>query len=342
AAALLQEQGYDVMGVSMLLWGDESFYGKEVVLNSKCCSVDEASLVAHQLGFTFQTLDFKNEFKEIVVDDFLKDYQSGKTPNPCVRCNKHIKFGALLDKARELGADYVATGHYVRIKRTADGLVKIFQGRDKSKDQSYFLCDLSQDQLKQIVFPLGDYHKHEVRRLAKEFGLRIHNKAESQEICFVPYKKHNLFLKRHLDLKKGPIKNLAGDVLSEHDGLPLYTLGQRKGIKIGGAGPYYVIGLDYESNTLYVSNDKQDPKLYSDQLIARNVNWISGQAPVAPLQITCSIRYGNYAEGVIEKKINETDYLVKFNNPVRAVTPGQSAVFYDGEELIGGGVIDRV
>lgn len=340
AAALLEKQGYDVIGVFMKFWADQNNEDGKKVIN-KCCSLEaaeDARKVAEKLGFPFYVLNFKTTFKEVVVDDFLKQFEKGYTPNPCIRCNKFVKFGALLTKAKEFGAQFLATGHYAQITEEK-GQFKLLRGKDKLKDQSYFLYNLGQKQLKHLLFPVGGYTKEEVRKLAKKFGLHVYKKLESQEICFVPFKKHNLFLKKYLKLKKGLIKTVDGKIVGEHEGLPLYTLGQRKGIRIGGIGPFYVVAMDHKNNTLIVSNKKDDPCLFSNQLIVQKVNWLAGTAPELPFKCDCSIRYHHSAEAIILKKVKKDNYLIKFSQPQRAITPGQSAVFYKGNELIGGGVI---
>lgn len=350
AAAILKSQGYDCLGIFMKFW-HESETGKE----NKCCSVQaaaDARRVAQKLGFPFYVLNFKMPFKKAVVDEFLKQYQNGLTPNPCVRCNQFIKFGLLLKKAKMLGCDYLATGHYVRLTkletrdkrqetRKAKGNLLLVachlslrQAKDKQKDQSYFLYTLKQSQLKHLLFPLGDYTKTEARKLAQKYRLPVYDKPESQEICFVPEKKHYDFLKRHLKLKPGPIKDQAGKTLGRHEGLPLYTLGQRKGIKIGGTGPFYVVKLDYKTNAVYVSSQISDALLLRDKFKIKNANWLSGKAPKAGQKIGVRIRH---QAKIIPAKLNgQTVYLAK---PQRAVAPGQSAVFYAGQELLGGGVI---
>lgn len=332
AAALLQQQGYFVFGVFMKFWSASA-------ATNKCCSLDaynDAKKVADALGFPIYTLNLKNDFKKQVVDDFLRQYQLGLTPNPCVHCNQFIKFGLFLKKAKGLGCDYIATGHYARVKKTGDNYC-LLKGKDKIKDQSYFLWTLKSEQLKQILFPIGQYDKFEVRKLAKKFNLPVYNKRDSQEICFTP-KHHNEFLKKHLMLKKGDIMTIAGQKVGEHQGLPLYTLGQRKGIGIGGAGPFYVVKSDYPKNILWVAKNFDDKTIYSRSLITKEVNWLNGE-PKLPFKCQAKIRYGHPAVPAIIKQKKTGNYVVEFNRPQRAITPGQSAVFYRGELVLGGGVI---
>ena len=339
AAKLLKDQGLDPLGVFLYFWKDDSLKEAE----NKCCSFGslmDARLVCREIGIKLYTLNFSEVFKEQVVGNFLIKYKQGNTPNPCIRCNKLVKLGLLIKRAKELGFNCVASGHYIRLKNINNQL-KLFRARDKAKDQSYFLYSLTQNQLKHLIFPLGDYNKKEVRKLAKKYGLPVVAKKESQEICFIPDKSHNEFLKRHLKLRPGPIKTLDNIKIGQHQGLALYTIGQRRGVEIGGSGPFYVVRKDKKSNTLYVVNNSYDPALYSDKLIAREVNWISGVKPKLPLQCQAVIRYRHQPrECKIEKsKVKQDDYLVKFKKAQRAVTSGQSVVFYKGEEMLGGGII---
>jgi len=344
AAALLKQQGYDCLGLFMKFWSEP---GSKLV--NKCCSLDaynDARIIAHKLGFPIYTLNFKSDFKKNIVDSFLNDYSSGLTPNPCVRCNKFIKFGRLLEKAKMLGCDYLATGHYVRIvtrnkrQETKKNLslvtchLSLKQAKDKQKDQSYFLYTLDQRQLGHLLFPLGNLTKPQVRQLAKKFMLPVYQKSESQEICFVPEKDHYSFLKKYLNLKPGTIKNSAGQILGQHDGLPLYTLGQRQGIKIGGTGPYYVVKLDYKNNVLFVSNNHNDKLLLTKKFKIKEANWIAGQSPKNIKGAGVKIRY---QAKTIPAKINNN--IVTLQKPQRAIMPGQSAVFYQGDKLLGGGII---
>ncbi|MFA6410745.1 MAG: tRNA 2-thiouridine(34) synthase MnmA [Candidatus Buchananbacteria bacterium] len=337
AAALLKNQGYDCIGIFLKFWQEPA---KNCGIENKCCSqpaYEDAKKVAHKLGFPLYTLNFSQPFKKAVVDDFLAQFKKGCTPNPCVACNKFIKFGLLLKKAKLFGCDYLATGHYVKIKKDKTGNFILQTAKDKQKDQSYFLYNLKQNQLKQILFPLSDLTKPQVRQLAKKFNLSVYQKPESQEICFVPEKNHYSFLKRNLKLKPGPIKNPAGQILGWHDGLPLYTLGQRRGIKIGGPGPFYVIKLDYKNNTLIVSNSQNDKNLLTKKFQLKNINWLSGKAPKPNTKLGVKIRY--QAKTI---PANFSKNIVTLKTPQRAVMPGQSAVFYQGKTVLGGGIISRL
>ena len=341
AAALLKKQGYDCIGVFMKFWTEA-----ETDLENKCCSADaynDARRVAGKLGFKLYTLNFKESFKKAVVDQWLKEHQKGNTPNPCINCNKFIKFDLLLKKVKMLRCDYLATGHYARLRREIPNSkfqipkTKLMQAKDKQKDQSYFLYTLKQSQLKHLLFPLGNLTKTEVRQLAKEFGLPVYEKPESQEICFVPEKTHYPFLKRQLKLKPGLIKTINGKTMGRHEGLPLYTLGQRQGIKIGGSGPFYVVKLDYKTNTLFVSKNQNDKMLCTKKFKIKNASWIAGRAPKPSEKLRVKIRY---QAKTIPAVIKENTVTLK--TPQRAIMPGQSAVFYQDRQVLGGGVIDKI
>jgi len=297
----------------------------------------DARQVCQRINTALYTLNFSKVFKKQVVDNFLDEYRQGKTPNPCVRCNKLVKLGLLIKRAKELGYDYLASGHYARLKKV-NNQYRLFRAKDKEKDQSYFLYTLNQEQLKHLIFPLGGYTKSEARKLAKKFSLPVAEKKESQEICFVPGKSHNDFLKKYIKFSKGAIKTLDQKIIGQHQGLPLYTIGQRKGIEIGGTGPFYVVRADYKTNMLLVTKDRDDPVLYGDELIAKNINWIAGHKPSMPFKCEAVIRYRHKPVGARVSRLGK-NYLVKFKNPQRAITPGQSVVFYQGDEIVGGGII---
>jgi tRNA-specific 2-thiouridylase len=347
AATLLKEQGYEVIGVFMHFWHDvaDKLEAIDMHIENRCCSreaEESARSVAQKLGIRFYSLNVSKEFKKAVVDYFLSEYDSGRTPNPCIECNREIKFGIMIDKAMAMGADYVATGHYaINLKfkmKNEKFRYKLLKAKDENKDQSYFLYTLTQKKLEHCLFPIGDYQKSEVREIAKRFGLSVHDRKESQEICFIHTKFYGDFLKKYLTLKPGKIVNAKGHVLGDHKGLPLYTIGQRRDIGLGGSGPYYVIGFDRRKNHLMVSNDPRDPKLYSKEIIAEKVIWTSGKTPKMPMRIKAKIRYRmQEVSAIVDKKSGK--YRVKFSKPQRAAMPGQSVVFYKGREVIGGGVI---
>jgi len=358
AAALLKQAGFDVIGIMMKFWKDPSASSGQAGDN-RCCSVESEKLarsVAKKIGILFYVLNVEKEFKEEVVDYFLKEYKKGRTPNPCIVCNKEIKFGFLIKKALSLGADFVATGHYARIQNG-----KLLKGADKEKDQSYFLWQLDQKQLNHVLFPVGGYTKPEVRKLAKKFKLPTAETPESQEVCFIhPHTKQehqrnlqangscacygvgvknttNDFLRKYLKTEPGKIIDKMGKTLGEHQGLWFYTIGQRRGLEIP-QGPYYVVGKDFKKNILIVSKNQKD--LNKKELIAKNVNWISGKEPKLPLKAKVKIRYRTKAADAVICKLPTTNYKLIFTKPQKAITPGQSVVFYKGRELLGGGVIE--
>lgn len=343
AAALLKEAGFDVVGVFMKFWADPKKDG--LIGNwNRCCSPEaekRARKVASILKIPFYVLNFEKEFKKRIVDYFLREYKKSKTPNPCVLCNKEIKFGLLLEKALALDADFVATGHYalkreVRSQKLKIKSYKLLRAKDKEKDQSYFLWMLNQKQLKHILFPIGDYKKEEVRKMAKKFGLPVLDVPESMEICFI-LTTINDFLKRYLKPEPGKIVDTKGKVIGRHEGLFLYTIGQRKGIRLPG-GPFYVLDKKPKENLLIVTKNQKD--LYKKELACKNVNWISGKAHRLPIKIKAKIRYRyELASAIITQSLKSKAYSLKFCQLQKAITPGQSAVFYRGREILGGGII---
>lgn len=348
AAALLKKQGYDCMGIHLHFWTDP--LGPEVngdpnMPQNKCCSVESlehARSIARKLDIPFYVINLEKKFKETIVDYFLETYAQGKTPNPCIECNRSIKFGALLKVTKELNGDYLATGHYVRKKiNHGNGreMHELHVAKDMTKDQTYFLYTLTQEKLRHILFPLGDFTKEEVYKLAKEFGLtEVEHKKESQNLCFYGDKKYTDFLKRYLnreDLKPGVIVTTKGKKIGTHEGLPLYTIGQRKGIGGGNEKPMFVVGLDREKNTVVVGEENE---LYQSAITVEKLNFLDGEWPQEPLTVDARIRYRFRPQrGVL--KANCTKAVFEFQEPVRAITKGQSAVFYQGEKLIGGGII---
>jgi tRNA-specific 2-thiouridylase len=307
--------------------------------------------VAKILKIPFYVFDFSKEFKEKIVDYFLEGYKKGITPNPCVVCNKEIKFGLLLEKALSLDADYVATGHYARKKEIRENSCPnsckftILRAKDKNKDQSYFLWMLNQEQLKRILFPIGDYTREEVENLARKFKLPVLGIKKSVEICFIQTTVND-FLKKYLKERPGKIVDPKGKILGEHRGLWFYTIGQRKGIGLSG-GPWWVLDKDLKKNFLIVTRNEKD--LLKKELICKNVNWISGKEPKLPIKVKVKIRNkADFANATIHStfshlrkcaSIKNKIYKVIFEEPQRAITPGQSAVFYKDEEVLGGGII---
>jgi tRNA-specific 2-thiouridylase len=342
AAALLKRSGFDVIGVFMKFWAEPD---KNDLIGSKnrCCSPEaelRARKVAKILKIPFYVFDFSKEFKKKIVDYFFKELKKGNTPNPCVVCNKEIKFGLLLEKALSLGADFVATGHYARKRelKTQNSKVKTYQllrAKDKEKDQSYFLWMLNQKQLRRILFPIGDYTRKEVENLAKKFKLPLLRAKKSVEICFIKTTLDD-FLRKYLKEKPGKIIDTQGKILGEHRGLWFYTIGQRKGIGLAG-GPYWVLDKNVKENTLIVTKNEKD--LFKKELICKNVNWISGKEPKLPLKIQAKIRYRHQLTWAVSYKLKAKSYKLVFEKPQRAITPGQSIVFYKGQEVLGGGII---
>ncbi|MBU3964970.1 tRNA 2-thiouridine(34) synthase MnmA [Patescibacteria group bacterium] len=364
AAVLLKKQGFDVTGVFMHFWSEEPARFAKIrqpaARRAEHAASHSARLAAKKLGIRFYTLNVVKEFKKAVVDYFLKELKKGVTPNPCVVCNKEIKFKVLLKKAEQMGADFVATGHYARLWRetknqkpkTKTYECHLLKAKDKNKDQSYFLYTINQSQLARYLFPIGDYLKSEVRKMAKKMKLAAWDRPESQEICFIYDNDMKRFIKKHMDLTPGKIIDTRGKIIGVHDGLPLFTIGQRHGLGIGGGKPYYVVGTDYKTHKLIVTSDPKDKLLWRKKLLVCDVNWISGNKPLKPFKCQATIRYRHkpekaivsphtkrFGKGVKRKKGKGNDYEVIFSRPQRAITPGQSVIFYRGNEVLGGGII---
>ncbi|MBN1350153.1 tRNA 2-thiouridine(34) synthase MnmA [candidate division KSB1 bacterium] len=346
AAALLVRQGYAVIGLTMHVWDFESV-GGNVENESACCSNDameDARFVCHKLGIPHYTVNLKAPFKERIISNFMEEYLAGRTPNPCVLCNSEIKWGALLQKAVQLGAERIATGHYVRLQQhPSTGRMMLLRAIDRSKDQAYALWGLSQAQLAQTMFPLGALTKREVRRIADELDLKTAHKAESQEICFIPDDNYERFLKEQLPgieakLDRGEILNEAGEVIGYHRGYPFYTIGQRKGLQVATGERIYINRIEPETNRIYVGSKLA---VQSKGLIADGVNWVSIPAPQKPIDVTAKIRYNDPGLPAVLTPLDATRIQLDFESPKNAVTPGQSAVFYESDVLLGGGVIRR-
>ena len=340
AACLLVKHGFEVIGVSLKLFAleDEEFAG----YSPGCCGIQgikDARAICQKLGIPFYALNYEDEFEKKVIQYFCQEYENGRTPNPCIMCNERIKFGSLHEKAKGLGAEYVATGHYAKIEYSnATGRYLLKKGEDKEKDQSYFLFSLSQEQLKHSLFPLGNYTKDEVRRLAKKSGLKVHDKPASQEVCFIPDSNYSTFLRIRTGdgrYKSGPIVNKKGKIIGEHKGILHYTIGQRKGL---GAHrkPLYVIAIDREKNRIMVGDEKD---LYRDVLVAEDLNWIDRDKLTEPAKVKARIRYRQRESNAIVLPLGNGKAEVRFNEQQKAITPGQAVVFYDGDVVIGGGWI---
>lgn len=338
AAALLVERGYNVIGVMMRLWSESTATGE--CASNRCCSpeaVADARAVCAQLGIPFYLLNFEAEFKARVVEHFIASYTRGLTPNPCIECNRALKFGVLLDKARALGADFLATGHYARVRARA-GKFELLRGVDARKDQSYALCLLTQAQLARVLFPLGELTKARTRELARERGLPVAAKRESQDLCFVADGDYRNFLRRHVPraLVAGDIVDTRGKVLARHAGLANYTIGQRKGLGIAIGVPLFVIGLDGARNRVIVGRAEE---LGRRELSAGAVNWIAGESPRAELRVSAKIRYRANEVAARVTPLEDGRARVVLAEALRDITPGQAIVFYDGEVCLGGGII---
>jgi tRNA-specific 2-thiouridylase len=335
-AALLLRQGYDVIGVTMRLWTLED--PAAPLHHRRCCSVediDDARAVCHALGIPHYVLNLEREFKASVVDYFCHEYQRGRTPNPCLACNQHVKFRPLLAKALALGADYLATGHYCRIKSNAHGY-ELWRARDGGKDQSYVLYTLGQEELARLLFPLGEHTKAEVRQTAAQTGLPVADKRDSVEICFVTDGDYRAFLGERFPQRPGDIVDSEGRVLGRHRGIAGYTVGQRRRLPArGGREPLYVIDLDPATNTVIVGSGHE---LLRDVLWAENLSFVSGDAPAEPLRVEAKIRYRSPASPAL-LTVRDGRAQVHFDRPQRAITPGQAVVFYKGERVLGGGII---
>jgi tRNA-specific 2-thiouridylase len=332
AALLLKEEGHEVLGATLNLW---SYAGRLEPYNN-CCSLEVAA-VARQLGIEHRFLDYGGLFKERVVEHFVQEYLRGRTPNPCIRCNTLVRFPALLAAAEEFGCDRLATGHHARILEE-DGVFYLLRGHDPEKDQSYFLYGLGQRELRKLLFPIGDYRKEEVFAIAKKAGLLV-KPRESQDLCFVPDNDYRRFLLENSrdGIHSGEIVDLEGRVVGRHEGLPFYTIGQRKGLGLATVEKLYVVGLDPENNRLIVGPKE---KLYSKGLIAMEVNWPAGP-PAGRVEAEVKIRYRSPLVRAWVEPLDGGRVRVEFKQPQRAVTPGQSVVFYRGERLLGGGVIEE-
>ena len=335
AAALLKKEGYDVSGVFMKNWADPKY---------PCPWKEDrrdAMRVAAVLDIQFETWDFTKEYRASVVDYMVREYAAGRTPNPDVMCNREIKFGLFLEWALERGADYVATGHYVKKIKNEKLKSKNYRlaiAKDLNKDQSYFLWTLTQEQLAHSLFPIGDYTKPEVRKLARKFGLPTADKPDSQGICFIGEIDLGAFLRDELGTKLGKVLTTAGKIVGEHEGVQFYTIGQRHGLGFGGGIPFYVVEKDAKTNMLVVAEGPNDNALFSKELTVESINWISGETPTFPLRCEARIRYKQPLQACSVERIADS-IGITFGEEQRAVTPGQSVVFYKKGVMLGGGII---
>jgi tRNA-specific 2-thiouridylase len=341
AAWLLKEKGYEVIGATMCIGILDQTQGGP----ARCCGladIEDARRVALQLEIPFYVFHLREEFEREVIQYFCEEYMKGRTPNPCILCNEKIKFGLFLEKACELKADFIATGHYARLNYDEEiGRYLLRKGVDRRKDQSYVLFSLTQGQFHQILFPLGDLRKEEVRKKALQLGLRVHDKPESQEVCFIQKSSYHSFLSERLKepIGPGPIFDQEGKVLGRHKGIPFYTIGQRRGLRLAKGKPLYVIGIDREKNALVVGEEKE---VYSNTFRVDSVNWIIPHKIIFPMNAQVKIRYNHPGSEAILSPEREGEVEVRFKSPQKAITPGQAAVFYDGETVMGGGWIKEV
>lgn len=339
AALRLLEQGFRVEGMFMKNWEDDD--------DATTCTAEEdladAKLVSAELGIPLHQVNFSKEYRQQVFDDCLREFAAGRTPNPDILCNQHIKFKAFLDYARRLGADLVATGHYARINRTPEGW-QLLKGQDRSKDQSYFLYTLGQEQLAHSLFPLGELEKPAVRDMAEQAGFANFDKKDSTGICFIGERDFTEFLGRYLPRRAGAIETPTGEVIGEHRGLAFYTLGQRQGLGIGGlrgheGATWYVAAKDTERNALIVVPEHDHPLLFASGLEANQLSWTGGKPPAAEFRCTAKTRYRQPDQACLVRIDDQGQAQVQFDTPQRAVTPGQSVVFYDNDVCLGGGII---
>lgn len=337
AALLLKEEGYDVTGIFMKNWD-------ETDENGVCTAevdYEDAVKVCNQIGIDYYSINFEKEYYDRVFSYFLDEYKKGRTPNPDIMCNKEIKFKAFLDYAKDLGADYVATGHYARVRREGEE-TEMLRGLDSNKDQTYFLSQLSQEQIKDVLFPVGELQKSDVRRIAKENNLATASKKDSTGICFIGERNFNEFLSQYLPAKPGNIVDTEGNILGKHDGLMYHTIGQRRGLGIGGEGEaWFVYGKNLEKNELLVCQGKNNSLLFSDRLIGSNFSTFSNKPVEKEFDCTAKFRYRQKDINAHVKVLEDNKVEVTYD-PTKAVTPGQAAVFYDGEVCLGSAIIDEV
>jgi len=338
AAALLCQQGFDVIGIMLHLWCD----GAES--ENRCCtsaSIEFARNVSERFDFTFHFVDASDQFRQHVVEYFLDGCSQCVTPTPCIICNRFIRWGFLLDRAKELGASHLATGHYARVQRTSQGRYRLLRGLDPNKDQSYFLSMLNQDQLAHTLFPLGDLSKVEVREIARSFDLSVAERKDSQDLCFLGNGDYRSFIARNIPdaIRHGQIINQEGDVLGEHQSLAFYTIGQRKGLGLSMREPHYVLRKDLGKNVLVVGPEDE---LGQEELVADGMSWISGEAPSNRFRAQAKTRYRASAAWGTVSPLGVRRIHIQFDQPLRDITPGQAVVLYDGDVTLGGGMIQNI
>lgn len=337
AAALLVEQGYEVVGLMLRLWAEQGGGA------NRCCTpdaVNDARRVANALDIPFYVRDYKDVFKSTVVDFFIDGYAQGITPNPCIVCNRDIRFDRLLKEAMSLGGDYLATGHYARVRQTEDGTYQLLRGLDPTKDQSYMLYTMTQDRLAHVLFPVGEHSKNDIRQIAKDKNLPVFNRPDSQDLCFLGPGDYRSFLQRNAPevVQNGPILDMAGNKIGDHQGLAFYTIGQRKGLGLSTPQPMYVIEKNTQTNSLIVGTKTDLGKI---TLTAHQVSYVGKQPPLETIDVKAKIRYkAREMESTLTPLSNQRVQLV-FDTPLRDITPGQAVVFYQDEAVLGGGTIEK-
>lgn len=341
AAYLLKEQGYDVIGVTMQIWQDEDV--DSMAENGGCCglsAVDDARCVADKLGIPYYVLNFKKEFKKHVIDYFMDEYMHARTPNPCIACNRYVKWEALLKRALELGCDYIATGHYARVVKLENGRFALKKSASIRKDQTYALYNLTQEQLSRTLMPVGEYDKEEIRKIAEQIGLFIADKPDSQEICFVPDNDYAGYIERESgkSFDKGNFVDLDGRILGTHKGIIHYTIGQRKGLGLSVGKPVFVVDIRPDTNEVVIGTNEDT---FHQELIADRVNLMSISSVEEDMALNAKIRYSHQGAPCRIKMLDDNTLRCCFEEPVRAITPGQAVVFYDGDVVAGGAVIKK-
>ena len=339
AAWLLKEQGYDVIGVTMQIWQDEDNEVQEE--NGGCCglsAVDDARRVASSIGIPYYVMNFKQEFQKNVIDYFTKEYLNGRTPNPCIACNRYVKWEALLQRSLSIGADYIATGHYARIDKLSNGRYAIRRSATLAKDQTYALYNLTQEQLAHTLMPVGNYSKDKIREMAEEIGLQVANKPDSQDICFVPDGDYATFIEENADapIHQGNFVTPDGKILGKHKGIIHYTVGQRKGLGLALGYPAFVLEIRPETDEVVIGTYEES---LTHTLRANELNFMSVEDITEPIRVFAKIRYNHKGAWCTVEKTGEDEITCTFDEPIRAVTPGQAVVLYDGEYVLGGGTI---
>lgn len=342
AAYLLKQQGYDVIGVTMQIWQDEN--ADTVAENAGCCglsAVADARRIADSIGIPYYVMNFKNEFKQNVIEYFVQEYKKGRTPNPCIACNRYVKWESLLERSLSIGAEYIATGHYAKIEKLDNGRYAIRKAKTDEKDQTYALYNLSQAQLARTLFPIGEYTKPEIRQIAKDISLRIANKPDSQEICFIPDNDYAKFIEQYTgdELAGGNFVDLAGNVLGKHKGIIHYTIGQRKGLNLNLGKKGFVVDINTETLDITIG-DNQDA--FARGCIANQVNLMAVEDLVGTVELTGKVRYNQAPARCRVRRLESGELECLFENKQRAITKGQALVLYDQDLVVGGGTIDRI